>query len=86
MGAEAARIATGQQAPADRLVALLRAVAAGDRAAFAALYTQTAAQLFGIALRMLRQRDRAEDVLQESFVAIWQRASDYDPAKGSPMT
>ena len=35
---------------------------------------------------MLRQRDRAEDVLQESFVTIWQRAGDYDPAKGTPMT
>src|SRR5258708_39490981 len=69
-----------------RLEILLRNVAAGDRAAFAELYTLTAPQLFGIALRMLHQRDRAEDVLQESFVTIWQRASDYDPAKGAPMT
>ena len=54
--------------------------------AFAELYTLTASQLFGIALRMLRQRDRAEDVLQESFVAIWQRARDYDVSKGTAMT
>jgi RNA polymerase sigma-70 factor (ECF subfamily) len=75
-----------QSADASRLETLLRETAAGNRAAFAALYALTAAQLFGVALRMLHQRDRAEDVLQESFVAIWQRASDYDPAKGAPMT
>jgi RNA polymerase sigma-70 factor (ECF subfamily) len=69
-----------------RLETLLRGTAAGDRAAFAELYALAAPQLFGIALRILRQRDRAEDVLQESFVAIWQRARDYDPQKGGPMT
>lgn len=74
------------RAEESRLESLLRRAASGDRAAFAELYAQTAPQLFGIALRMLRQRDRAEDVLQESFVTIWQRAGDYDPAKGSPMT
>ncbi len=86
MAAEPARIAAGERASTDRLIGLLRAVGAGDRAAFAALYAQTAAQLFGVALRMLRQRDRAEDVLQESFVTIWQRAGDYDPTKGAPLT
>jgi RNA polymerase sigma-70 factor, ECF subfamily len=86
LAAEAARRVADGTVPTDRLVGLLRAVAAGDRAAFAALYAQTAAQLFGVALRMLRQRDRAEDVLQESFVTIWRRARDYDPAKGAPMT
>jgi RNA polymerase sigma-70 factor (ECF subfamily) len=74
------------RAEESRLEPLLRRAASGDRTAFAELYAQTAPQLFGIALRMLRQRDRAEDVLQESFVTIWQRAGDYDPAKGSPMT
>jgi RNA polymerase sigma-70 factor (ECF subfamily) len=69
-----------------RLALLLREAAAGNRAAFAELYDATAPQLFGVALRILRQRDRAEDVLQESFVAIWQRAGDYDAGKGAPMT
>jgi len=86
LAAEPARIAAGERASTDRLIGLLRAVGTGDRAAFAALYAQTAAQLFGVALRMLRQRDRAEDVLQESFVTIWQRAGDYDPTKGAPLT
>lgn len=64
---------------------LLRRTARRDRAAFAALYAQTAAKLFGIALRIMGQREQAEEVLQESFVAVWQRAGDFDPARGSAM-
>jgi RNA polymerase sigma-70 factor (ECF subfamily) len=64
---------------------LIRGAARGDRAAFAALYTSTSAKLFGVALRILGQREWAEEALQESFVAIWQRAGDYDPARGSAM-
>jgi RNA polymerase sigma-70 factor (ECF subfamily) len=56
-----------------------------DRAAFAALYQQTSAKLYGIALRIMRSREAAEEVLQESFVAIWERAQDYDPARGSAV-
>lgn len=66
-----------------RLQQLIRGAARGDRAAFAALYASTAAKLFGVALRILGQREWAEEALQESFVAIWQRAGDYDPARGS---
>jgi RNA polymerase sigma-70 factor, ECF subfamily len=64
---------------------LLRRTARRDREAFAALYARTAAKLFGITLRIMRQREWAEEVLQESFVAVWQRAGDYDPARGSAM-
>ena len=64
---------------------LLRRTARRDRAAFVALYARTAAKLFGIALRIMRQRESAEEVLQESFVAVWQRAEDFDPARGSAM-
>lgn len=64
---------------------LLRRIARRDRAAFSALYAQSSAKLFGIALRITRSREAAEDVLQESFVAVWDRASEYDPARGSAM-
>jgi RNA polymerase sigma-70 factor, ECF subfamily len=50
----------GEAPPLDRL---LRRTAAGDRAAFAALYAQTAAKLFGLALRIMRQREAAEKVI-----------------------
>jgi RNA polymerase sigma-70 factor, ECF subfamily len=75
---------SGQDSPL-RLQQLLRGTARGDRAAFAKLYTRTAAKLFGIALRIMRQREPAEEVLQESFVAVWERARDYDAARGSAM-
>ncbi|HXC91174.1 MAG TPA: sigma-70 family RNA polymerase sigma factor [Stellaceae bacterium] len=68
-----------------RLQQLIRATARGDRAAFAELYRLTSAKLFGVALRILRQREWAEEALQESFVAAWQRAGDYEPGRGSPM-
>src|SRR5579883_3054349 len=57
-----------------------------SRSSFAALYQRTAPQLFGIALRILRQREEAEDVLQEAFTAVWDRAASFDPARGSAMT
>jgi len=64
---------------------LLRQIAAGDRAAFAELYRRAAAKLFGVALRITRRGDLAEEVLQESFIAVWNQASSYDPVKGSVM-
>jgi RNA polymerase sigma-70 factor (ECF subfamily) len=57
-----------------------------DKAAFAALYNQTAPQLFAVALRIVGRREVAEDILQESFVAAWERASNFDPQRGSAMS
>lgn len=61
-------------------------VAAGDRAAFDQLYGATSPKLFGIVLRILRRRDLAEEVLQEVYVKVWHRASDFDAARASPVT
>ena len=71
---------------ADPLVALLGACAQGDRAAFEQLYRQTSAKLFGIALRIVRQEDLAEDVLQDCYIRIWNRAGDYREGLAAPMT
>lgn len=65
---------------------LLSRVALGDRAAFRRLYDATAPSLLGVALRILRQRERAEEVLQDAFVNIWNRASAYQSALAQPMT
>ena len=65
---------------------LLHATARGDRAAFALLYRRTSATLFGIAIRIAGRRDIAEDALQECFVAVWRRAADYDPTRGTAMS
>jgi RNA polymerase sigma-70 factor (ECF subfamily) len=73
-------------APEEELETLLLRVGRGDRGAFAALYDRSAAKLFGLAVRILGQKERAEDVLQESFVAVWNRAADYAPERGAAMT
>jgi RNA polymerase sigma-70 factor (ECF subfamily) len=65
---------------------LIAKVARRDRQAFAELYDATAPQLFGVALRIIGRRDLAEEVLQESFVAVWERAGDYSAARGAPLT
>ena len=64
----------------------MAATARGDRAAFAALYERTSAKLFGIVLRILKDRSRAEDVLQDVYLKIWQRAGSYDMRQGKPVT
>lgn len=71
---------------AERLQHLLARCALRDRAAFLALYEATSANLFGIALRILKKRHWAEEVLQESFVKIWQHAGGYDANRGAAMT
>lgn len=67
------------------LETLLKRVAARDRRAFALLYQQTNAKLYGVAVRIARH-DAAADVLQETYLRIWRKAGDYDPSKGSPMS
>ncbi len=68
-----------------QLQQLIRNTSRGDTAAFAMLYTQTAPKLFGIALRIIGRREEAEEILQEAFVAVWERSADYDAARGSAM-
>jgi RNA polymerase sigma-70 factor (ECF subfamily) len=68
------------------LADLLARVAARDREAFAAVYKATSAKLWGVVVRILPRRDIAEDVLQDVYVRIWERAVSFDPAKASPIT
>ncbi len=68
------------------LAQLIAAVALGDQQAYRRLYDATAPKLFAIALRILREESRAEDVLQDSFVNIWHGAGGYNAALAAPMT
>jgi len=70
----------------EALGALLSRCALRDERAFAELYRSTSPKLFGVALRILRREDWAEEVLQESFVNIWNHAAAYAAAKSQPMT
>ena len=69
----------------ERLCSLLDAVASGDRKAFRALYDKSAPVLFAICVRLMRDRELAEDVLQEAMTRIWRSAHLFDAAKGNAM-
>ena len=75
MGAETAEIAD-----------LIARCALRDRQAFKVLYGRTSAKLFGVTLRILRDRSEAEEALQEVYVKIWQRADRYVPGGYSPIS
>jgi RNA polymerase sigma factor (sigma-70 family) len=68
-----------------KLVSLLTAVGHGDRQAFRALYHAASPKLFGILLRMIKDRSAAEDALQDVFLRIWKNAVTYAPEAGDPM-
>jgi len=61
---------------------MLTSVAAGDRSAFADLYTQFESRVFGLCFVLLRERQQAEEVAQEVFLHVWQRASSFDATRG----
>jgi RNA polymerase sigma-70 factor, ECF subfamily len=67
-------------APSD--VDLLVRVAERDREAFEILYHRYVRPVFGLALRRLRDRQRAEDAVQETFAAVWRSAQSYRPERG----
>lgn len=70
----------------DSDVDLLRDIGAGDREAFARFYDQYSRLLFSIAFKILNDANEAEDVLQEVFLQIWDKAGHYDPRLGRPMS
>ncbi|QNK82172.1 sigma-70 family RNA polymerase sigma factor [Nakamurella sp. PAMC28650] len=85
--AEVALMAT--PSPTERratLDGLLTRVAAGDRRAFDALYPLVEARVFGLCLTLLRERQQAEEVTQETFLHIWQRAASFDAARGPAIS
>lgn len=61
----------------------LRNCAQGDRLALQDLYRQESRHLLGVALRIVRQRQQAEDVLHDAFMAIWTKAASFDATRGS---
>jgi RNA polymerase sigma factor (sigma-70 family) len=71
--------------PDPQLIALLERVGHQDHAALKALYDLCASKLYGLALRVVRNPEWAEDVLQESFITIWRVAGDYRTTLSPPM-
>ncbi len=61
----------------------IRRLQRGDRGAVGDLYDRHAALMYGVVLRIVRERAEADDVLQEAWIQAWQRSASYDPARGS---
>jgi RNA polymerase sigma-70 factor, ECF subfamily len=70
----------------DELAKSLSRVADGDPAAFIRVYKATSFKLYGIVVRILGRGDVADEVLQEVYFRVWQRAKDFDSARASPIT
>ena len=74
------------EAQPDMLIELLRRVGGGDREAFRQLHTLCCKRLLPFAKRIVISKDTADDVLQESFIAIWRDAASFDSTRAAPMT
>jgi RNA polymerase sigma-70 factor (ECF subfamily) len=70
----------------DRDIALMRKISEGDRVAFAEFYDLYSSLLFSIAVKILNDPKEAEDVLQDVFVQIWEKARSFDPRQGKPTS
>jgi RNA polymerase sigma-70 factor (ECF subfamily) len=67
----------------DPLAPLMARIAEGDRAALRDLYEATSAKLFGVCVRILSDREEAQDVLQDVYITIWRRADRFDPSRAA---
>ena len=74
------------QSVAPEIAGLIARLMLRDRAAFRDLYALTSAKLFGVCLRILKDRSEAEEALQEVYVKIWQRADRYVANAYSPIS
>ena len=80
---------TDAPGPTSRRKALsdaLQRAGRGEKPALEGIYQATSAKLFGICLRILHDKQEAEDALQEVFVSVWRRAGSFDAARSSPIT
>ena len=77
---------TGPTTASNDLDALLRKVARGDGAAFAAVYDLTKSRVYGMVVRVLRDSGYSEETTQEVYYEVWRTAQDYDSGKGSALS
>jgi len=71
---------------AAELESMLARIALGDRSAFDGLYNATSAKLFGVCLRVLKDRAEAEETLQEVYLRVWDAAVRYRSGEASPIS
>lgn len=75
-------ILVNEQESQDQDIELLRQIAAGNRKSFAEFYDRHSALMFSVACKILNDSSEAEDVLQEAFMQIWEKAAKFDPRLG----
>lgn len=68
------------------LCGLIDRVAQGDRKALAAVYERTSAKVYGVCLRIARDREAADEILQDTYLKVWNRAGRFDAGVASPIT
>ena len=73
------------ESPDSQLIALLDRVALADESALKELYDLTSSKLYGVAVRVVSNREWAEDVLQEAYLNIWKIAGNYKATLSPPM-
>ncbi|MBB2891568.1 ECF RNA polymerase sigma factor SigK [Flexivirga oryzae] len=71
--------------PGDELAAILAQCARGDEGQFARLYDATAARIFGLVRRIVRDPTQSEEVTQEVYLQIWRQCARFDPSAGSAV-
>lgn len=80
---------SGEGEPSDecaaRLPGLLAAAARGDQEAFAQVYDLTSVRVYGMVLRVVRDRAQAAEVTQEVYLQVWREAARFDPAVGAAL-
>ena len=66
-------------------VALIKSIASGDQSALTTLYDTTSRLVFGLVVRIVSDRETAEEVLLDVFTQVWRQASSYDTNRGAPL-
>lgn len=79
MTAEQTKLAQDQE-----WIQLVALTAQGDQAALATLYDRTSPHVFGLILRILNNREAAEEVTLDVYTQVWRQAHTYDPTRGTP--
>jgi len=72
--------------PSKELLPLLQETARGNQSAFEQLYKSTSAKMYAVAMRLMRNPESADDVMQEAYVKIWHNASEYLSERGAVLT
>ena len=85
-GDEPASAGAPQPGTGPELADLLAASARGDEAAFAALYDQTSARVYGMVLRVVRDPAQAAEVTQDVYLQVWREAARFDSTLGSVLS